>query len=311
MIVVAVQWLSSRLHHVGREATIAVVVVVISAFSIGTMMNRAADVPRNENALYPVSTVGNPSFADLEDAVVLANQLRPQGTAIFVVGNQQEFWHEQLWAAGIEPGTYYYDDWMWYWHSSQPGPYDPMRGYYMDNPTEALTQEYFDQHGIGVVMVSDMYVPSGVPPKRSAASNEMLALQGSIGGWDIYTVKNHTSVATRGDHLPSDVHVGNQEIRATFSSGSGDVVVRQNWFPRWQAEVNGEAAEIQRDDSGYMRIPVPDGEVEIVLTYSVTEVDWAARAASVIGVIGASLFAWRGASWRPGATVEATDAKPG
>ena len=298
VIVLVVQWLTSRLDRRWRELSIAVVVVVVSGYAIGTMIDRPADVPLNENALYAVGTVGNQTFADMEDAVELANDLRPEGTAIFVVGNQQEFWHEQLWAAGIEPGGYYYDDWMWYWHSLQPGPYDPSRGYYMDNPTDALTQEYFDQHGIGVVMVSDMYVPSGVPPRQAAARSDLLELQGTFGGWDIYSVKNSSSLATRGEELPQEIHVGNQEIRATFPDGSGDVVVRQNWFPRWQAEVNGEAAEIERDSAGYMRIEVPDGDVEVVLTYGVTNVDWAARAASALGVLGTGIFAWRGSMWR-------------
>lgn len=187
---------------------------------------------------------------------------------------------------------------MWYWHSLQPGPYDPARGYYMDNPTEALTQQYFDDHGIGVVMVSEMYVPSGIPPRQSAARNNALELQGSFGGWDIYTVREPVSIATRGDALPESVSVGNHELHASFAGGSGDVVIRQNWFPRWQAEVNGEQVDIQRDETGYMRIAVPDGAVDVVLTYSVTGVDWLSRAASTLGVLGTVVFAWRGGAWR-------------
>lgn len=305
-VVIAVQWLTSRLSATWREAIIALVVVAVSAFAIGNMINRGDDVPANENALYSVTTVGDQSFAYLEDAVTKANELRPEGTAIFVVGNEQEMWHEQLWAPGIENGTYYYDDWLWYWHSSQPGPYNPNVGYYMDNPTNALTREYFDQHGIGVVIVSDMYVASGIPPKQAARQIDALQSQGSVGGWDVYTVVEPASIATRNEELPTEVTVDNQQIRATFADGDGEILVRQNWFPRWQAEVNGEPAEVVRDDTGYMRISAPDGPVDIVLTYGVTRVDWGARIASVGGVVGVAAFAWRGGTLRP-VPEEATD----
>jgi hypothetical protein len=84
-----------------------------------------------------------------------------------------------------------------------------------------------------------------------------------------------------------------------FADGSGDILVRQNWFPRWNAEVNGEPVDIVRDESGYMRIPVPDGPVELVLTYGVTPVDWIGRVASIGGVVGLVAFAWRGNALRP------------
>jgi hypothetical protein len=298
-IVFVLQWLTHRLPTVWREVVIAVVVVGLGTVTLSNMMDRGAGYPLNENALYEVPTVGNPTFADLEDAVHQANLLRPEGTAIFVVGNQQDYWHEQLWAPGIESGTYYYDDWLWYWHSDQPGPYSSERGYYMDNPSDSFTQEYFDQHGIGVVIVSDMYVPSGMSPVTAARQSTLLEPQASYGRWDVYTVKDSSGMVTRGDTLPGEVTVDNGAVRATFADGSGDIVVRQNWFPRWQAEVNGEPVDIVRDDSGYMRIPVPDGAVDVVLTYGVTPADWIARLASIGGLVGLVGFAWRGKALGP------------
>lgn len=293
-VVLALQWLTSRLATVWREAIIAVVVVGLGVGSLLMMANRSDDVPVNASALYEVNTVGDQRFADLEDAVILANDIRPQGTAVFVIGNQNDWWHEQLWAPGIQQGTYYYDDWLWYWHADQAGPYDPMSGYYMPNPTDALTQEYFSNHGIGVVMVSNMPVSSGMPPKQAAESSNLLQHRGSIGAWDVYEVKTPTSLATRGESLPSAIDWSNQRIEIAFDDGSGSVLVRQNWFPRWQAEVNGESVEITRSESGYMDIDAPDGAVTVTLTYGVTGLDWTARAMSVAGLVGLIGFAWRG-----------------
>ena len=293
-VVIALQWIMQWASSIWKEAVIAVVVLGLGIGSIQMMSNREDGVPENENALYPVSTVGDQRFADLEDAVSFADDLRPDGTAVFVIGNHHEWWHEQLWAPGIASGTYYYDDWLWYWHTDQPGPYDWPQGYWMQNPTDALTLEYFHQHGIGVVMVSDMWVSDGTPPKESAAQNELLQLEGSFGGWDVYSVTTDTNIATRGEDLPTVVAWSNQKITMTFDDGVGPVVVRQNWFPRWEAEANGETVSVTRTDAGYMELSVPDGPVEITLTYGVTGLDWAARATSILGVCGVAVLAFRG-----------------
>lgn len=293
-VVVAIQVLTSRLSRVWREAIISVVVLTLGLGSIYGMSNRGDDVPYNESAMYTVSTVGNQRFADIEDAVMLANELRPEGTSIFVIGNYDEWWHEQLWAPGIEQGTYYYDDWLWYWHVNQPGPYDWQQGYWMQNPTDALTEEYFQQHGIGVVMVSNMWVPGGVPPRQAAMESQLLEPQGSFGSWDVYTVDLETSMVTREGDVPSAINWSNQQIEMTFEDGSGSVIVRQNAFPRWHAEVNGEPARINRTEAGYMEIEVPDGPAQITLQYGVTVMDWTARAMSVAGVIGVAWFGFRG-----------------
>lgn len=293
-VVIGLQWITTRLSAIWREAIIAAVVLGLGIGSIDMMSNQAESVPQNENAMYPVSTVGDQRFADLEDAVHFASELRPEGTAVFVIGNQQEWWHEQLWAPGIEDGTYYYDDWLWYWHTDQPGPYDWPQGYWMPNPTDALNEDYFREHGISVVMVSDMWVSDGIPPKESAAGNPLLLPQGSFGGWDVYTVDLSLSIASRGATLPTSVNWSNQEIEMLFDHGDGDVIVRQNWFPRWTAEVNGEGASVTRTSSGYMSIEVPNGPVHITLTYGVTGLDWTARALSITGFIGLAVFTVRG-----------------
>lgn len=293
-VTLALRMVTIRLPQLWQEVIITVVVLSLGVGSIVMMSNRGDEVPYNEHAMYSVSTVGDQRFAEIEDAVHLANDIRPQGTAIFVIGNHNEWWHEQLWAPGIEHGTYYYDDWLWYWHTDQPGPYDKPQGYWMQNPADALTEEYFQQHGIGVVMVSDMWVSSGTPPKVAAADSPILELQGSFGAWDIYSVRTPASLATRNGEMPDEVHWTNHKIEMTFPDGSGSVIVRQNAFPRWHAEVNGDPARITRTSAGYMEIEVPDGPAEITLEYGVTVLDWIARASAVTGVIGVGWFGWKG-----------------
>ena len=297
--VLVLQWLVAQLPLLWREAIIAILVLGVCIVGIQRATDPLRDVAANEIAMYPVATVGDQLFADLEDAVVAANDVRPQGSAIFVIGNQQDWWHEQLWAPGIEQGTYYYDDWLWYWHADQSGPYDPTHGYYMDNPSDALTAAYFAQHGIGVVLVSDMWVPSGTAPRATAAESDLLSHVGTWGSWDVYTVNQPGTMVTRGDTAPTTISVANERIEATFADGSGGIVIRHNWFPRWQATVNGESVPIERTDDGYMRIAVPDGPIDLNLVYEVTALDWTARGASVLGVAGTILFALTGRKVRP------------
>ncbi len=293
-IVIALQRLTAKLPVRWREGAIAIVVLMVGFGSLLAMTNRGEDVPYNEHALYTVTTVGDQRFADMEDAVTAANDLRPAGSSVFVIGNQSEWWHEQLWAPGIEHGTYYYDDWLWYWHIDQPGPYDWRQGYWMQNPTDALNEEYFQQHGISVVMVSDMWVADGVPPRQAAVDHPLLELQGTHGSWDVYTVNVPTSIATRGDAMPASIEWSSHKIEAAFDNSAGPVLVRQNAFPRWEATVNGEPAKITRTDAGYMEIETPDGRAEVILEYETTAMDWVARAMSMSGLVGVVAFGLRG-----------------
>lgn len=298
-VVCVVQWLIKRFPFAVREIIIAALVLGLSISGIRSAASLDQDIPANEIAMYEVETVGDQRFADLEDAVHAANQVRPDGSTVFVVGNQQSWWHEQLWAPGIEYGTYQYDDWLWYWHADQTGPYDATQGYYIPNPSDAFTTEYFHRHGIGVVMVSDMWVPSGTPPRQAAAESDLLTHVGSYGSWDVYAVIDPGHVVSRGDAAPDTVVVTNQRIEATWSEGAGEIVIRQNWFPRWEARVNGKVVPIERTEDGYMRVQTGDGPASLTLDYTVTGLDWMARGASVIGVAGTLVFAFAGRRLRP------------
>jgi hypothetical protein len=251
-------------------------------------------VAEEQVALRDVGLTGEADHADFKAAVEQADEVLPEGTAIFVVGNRDDWWHQQLWAPSYSDARFFYDDWMWYWHARHAGPYDPANGYWMPNPTDALEGDYLDRSGIGVVLVSDMWVPSGVPPRDSARTNPRLEPVATFGAWDVYTVADPSSIVTHGDALPTEIDVTNHDIRASFDDGDGTVVVRQNWFPRWTATVNGEPVEITRRDDGFMELQVPPGPLEVHLTYGVTALDWAGRAASVAGIVLLAAGIWRG-----------------
>jgi hypothetical protein len=91
-----------------------------------------------------------------------------------------------------------------------------------------------------------------------------------------------------------EISVENHAIRARFDDGDGEIVIRQNWFPKWTAEANGEPVSLTRRDDGYMELRVPPGAVDVSLKYGVTTLDWAGRAASVTGIVVLIAGAWRG-----------------
>ena len=86
---------------------------------------------------------------------------------------------------------------------------------------------------------------------------------------------NATSVTTEGGL-----------IEATFDGGAeGEIEIRRNWFPRWEAWGDGEPVEIERTDEGFMQVVVPAGTSTVELRYGVTAVDWLGRGLCVAGVV--------------------------
>ncbi|MGB3327965.1 MAG: hypothetical protein WBA46_03365, partial [Thermomicrobiales bacterium] len=162
---------------------------------------------------------------------------------------------------------------------------------YYPDPANALDARYLQEHGVGTVVVTDVATSQLVPgvpnpnPREAARTNPDLAFQRTIGAWDVYTVRAPTALVTDGGSTPSQISVTNGKIEATFADGSGVISVRQNWFPRWQATVNGQAVDVTRASDGTMTIAAPSGPVTVTLTYAVTVWDWAARVAAVLGAM--------------------------
>ena len=272
----------------------SVTLLVVAVAALVIFVRPASFVPENFHGLTPVDTTGDDDFALFMEAIEQAESERVDGTSIFVVGNREDrpyWWHQQLWAPVASPGPFHYDDWLWYWHRDHPGPYDYRNGYSFPNPGDALAAGYLWNNGISVVVVTDMSVPSGPPPRVAARTSPALEFNTTIGQWDIYRVVEPTAIVTNGGSVPEEAEVDNGHITARFDDGNGTVVVRQNWFPRWEAFANGEKADITRRDDGYMEIDVPPGPVTIEIIYGVTFLDWVGRAATVVGAAGIIVFA--------------------
>jgi len=56
-------------------------------------------------------------------------------------------------------------------------------------------------------------------------------------------------------------------VRARGVLLGGNILVRQNWHPRWRAVLNGRAAAIHETPEGFMRIAGTPGPVDLQLSF--------------------------------------------
>ncbi len=229
-------------------------------------------------------------FMAFQTAVQVADGSLPEGTAILVIGDREfqerRWWHEQLWGPSESDVPFFYDDWLWYWHTDHEGPYNYLQGHSYRDPGETLTPRYLGAHGIGAVVVTNMSVPAGATDPRFAAERSPLLEQmGAEGRWDIYAVIDPVPIISSVDAAATDLIIENQRLLARFEGVSGTIDVRRNWFPRWEAFADGERVNVARTDNGYMRVVVPPETATLELRYATTAIDWAARLAVVLGVL--------------------------
>jgi hypothetical protein len=280
--------------RLARDASVAIAAAVAL---LVVFASDAGPFPPAEQGLRAVPRTEGPAAVDLaqfRDAVALADDRAPGGTGILVIGSRLDWsgmnWHEQLWAPMVAPDRrFYYNDWLWYWHRLHAGPYDYRQGHFYPDPSRALDRAYLDEHGIGAVVITDTADRStGVDARRVAAESPALQRTDTIGVWDVYVVRDPVGLATLDGKAPHSTSVSGdgETIRVTFDNAeAGTVKVRQNWFPRWQATVNGEEVPVARGEDGYMEIEAPGGDVTVVLRYGVTIADTAARFASAVSAV--------------------------
>ncbi len=261
-----------------------VVVFATGAGPFSSLEQGLRAVPRSEGA-------DGAELVAFREAIDEADSIAPEGTAVLVLGSRLS-WHEQLWAPMEAPNRRFYDnDWLWYWHTRHAGPYDYHEGHFYPDPSQALTDKYLATHGIGAVVVTDLADrTTGASVRDAAMQSDLLESSDTFGAWDVYRVRADESLATLGD-VPADavtVSADAEQITATFDdAASGTVLVRQNWFPRWEAEVNGKPVPITRADNGYMEIPVDGGDVTVELDYAVTMMDTIARLVAIASIVAA------------------------
>lgn len=273
-----------RIGHQRRAASgiLGLSGLIVLVLMLGSLW-KAPDV----FATPPIETTGRPEFEEYRTAVRTADGILPEGTAVLVAGNRLDsagWWHEQLWGPTVSDAPFFYDDWLWYWHRDHDGPYNYINGHAYPDPSEALTDAYFESHGIGAVVVTNVNAGGGMDPRLAAPSNPALEIERTIGDWDVYRVLDPTPIVTAGTAEPVSVHVANHEITATFADANGEVTIRRNWFPRWKAFADGEEIQVHRTRDGYMQVTVPDRTSSLELKYAVTAADWASRLGAVLGL---------------------------
>jgi hypothetical protein len=147
---------------------------------------------------------------------------------------------------------------------------------------EVLTSDYLGEHGIGAVVVTG--TARTAEAAQAAASAPKLE-RVRTGVYDVYLVREPTSIVTFAGVQAESMTVADQSVEAVGMSSGGTAVVRRNWFPRWRATVNGEAVPITETADGYMSIPIPSGRAEIELRYIVDRWDWLGRAMCGAGLV--------------------------
>jgi hypothetical protein len=273
---------AARWRQPAWSAGVAQAVVVAALLVIYLGPERL--MPFSARGLYPVQRSGVPQMATFQQVLSVAGDEAPPGTAIFVVGTAIAG-HQQLWAPARLDRLFFYDEWMWYWHTQHPGPYDPERTSRFDPERigEAFDREYLDRNAIGAVVVARPLQPT---------ADEAPALRRVFGGtFGLYTVVDPVRVVTLAGGAPARLAIANNSITAEGTSAGGDAVIRRNWFPRWQATVNGSATPIVHTADGYMRVGIPAGAVRLELTYVLDRIDVAARVLGLLGLAALALLA--------------------
>ena len=260
---------------------IASAILAVLAFGMAwfVVIEPASWVPEGDRGLQPVPTSAEAPIQDLENAVKLADAQAPEGTALLVLGSVVS-WHDPLWSTTWSDRRFFYDDWLWYWQKKHFGEYNPETEHAYPVDTSTLTPEYLQTHGIGAVIVTDA---PGQPNREIAASSPLLTRIATGFWYDIFLVNQPTPMVTSGANQASSIEIGRNSIVATGTAAGQTIEIRHNWYPRWQATVNGERVPVTELPNGYMTVPAPDGAYTLKLDYVVTWLDWLARALFIIG----------------------------
>jgi hypothetical protein len=234
-------------------------------------------IPEEQRSLWEVDRSAQPEMVDFISAVQGARAAAPQGTAVLVLGSAIGR-HQQLWAPLFAAGPFFYDDWMWYWHGSHVGAYDPCCETAYPWSGSALQRSYLDRHAIGAVAVTgDAYESAGTSPELEFRQSS------PFGMYDVYAVRGATPIVTWPGLTPRETNFELEQLRAAGESTGGTATIRHNWHPRWRAAVNGAAVPITRTSDGYMAVQVPAGDVRLQLEYRRDAVDWLGLAAAAAG----------------------------
>jgi hypothetical protein len=267
-------------RHVSPRAPIVTEAVVVAAL-LTIYLGPQRLMPFWSRGLFPVHRTATPAFGFLQQVLKLADRAAAPGTAILVAGTPDDD-RPQLFAPVVSDRLFFYDDWMWYWHTRHRGPYDPTRAsrYDLARANEIFERGYLERNAIGAVVAA---------PSFQLAADASPALRREFGGtYGLYVVRDPVPIVTFDGEAPDAMTIDNDRIVATGRARGGAALVRRNWFPRWRADVNGRPTPLAETDDGYMSIAVPAGSVRLELRYVLDRVDVAGRLLMAVGV--AALF---------------------
>ena len=236
-------------------------------------------IPESDRGLMREGTMAEPGIVDLRTAVEIADQTAPADTAILILGTTA-FWHDALWAPLWSDRLFFYDDWLWYWQREHVGTYDPSLEHAYPVDSSTIDPTYLATHGIGAVVVTG--------EARESAESAPFLEPTRAGTYDVYMVSNPTTLASLNAGNVSS-SIDGEAISVSGVQAGGTVVVRENWFPRWQATVDSQAVAVVHRPDGYMEVTVPPGSESVVFRYQRTALDWfaliVALAAGIFGLV--------------------------
>jgi len=253
-----------------------VVTVLLAVFLV---IRPPASLPVAEQSMFPVETTATSQYADLLLAVEAADRVAAPGTAIFILGSELG-WHQPMWAPLVTDRPLRYNDWLWLWQTWHRSPNLEYVGQAI-GPTsldDALRPEELARHGIGSVITL-------TPQIEALADREDALVRQDEGGYAVYQVRDSVPVVTSDGGTTVESSIGNERITAAIEGNAGTLNVRETWFPRWTATVNGEPADIARDASGQMQIEIPAGRVSLEVVYGVDALDILGRVGSIVGLL--------------------------
>jgi hypothetical protein len=281
----ALTWLQAR--FVPKQGwTSSVAAVGIAAALMVVQTRPIAGIPDAASpeipavSLYAVTRAASAEQADLEGAIRAADDAAAPGTALLVLGSAVS-WHQPLWAPLWTARPLFYDNWLWYWqprHAGTPG-YVFSAGHHYPDPEHTLDRGYLGRHGIGGVVVTGS--------ARDAAAASPLLRPVRAGIYDAYVVLDHVTTVTFGNADAASTSFGNGRVDATASAAGAPVTARVNWFPRWEAFIDGRHADIAMRPDGYLDVATGEPASSARFVYTVQAIDWLARALALAGVAGA------------------------
>lgn len=287
LLVVATQFRSTRVPSVGLA------VVSVAVFGILVMSSPAGLAPE-DRSMYPVETTANGSYESALAAIRLADQRATPNTALFITGSAVG-WHQPLWAPDVTDRPLVYDNWLWLWQDWNRAPQIAYEGQAIANrslnPNGALGQSYLTARGVGAVVT--------LTPALTEVAAESPALErvGGSDGMGVFVVRQPGGFISGSGMTAANVSFSDERIQTTVSGIGGPLTIRETWFPRWRATVNGRPVPVQRDDRGGMTIEVPPGTSRIELRYAVNQVDWLGRILSAAAVIMIALLVLWPRAW--------------